>query len=674
MSGAGFYVLFWGSFAITLGVFLFRLRQLTQYMFLGQKESNKTWTQQIKDTLIYVFTQLCQLKNFRRKDWAPLGHALMVWGFFVSVVFYFFFIILSEGLGLAGLQDTDVYFYFTWIMDFMAVLIFIGAAWAMIRRYIIRPDRLKGEQTWEAFIILFSVLTHPITHVFEIATKIALGHPPANLGHTLLPPVSSWLSNLFIGNVHLEGWHTGFFWAHWSTVIIVLVIIPYTRYLHIIASILNGIFRNPQRMGVLKAIDLEKEMEKEEPFAVKADTLTWKQNLDLYSCVVCGNCQELCPAYETGKPLNPKKVIQDLKKHLLKVGPVMVAAKARNEAVPEDVNVTLAGNIITEDEIWSCTTCGACDTVCPVWVDHIDKIIDMRRNLVMAQSVMPETAKVALEGIEKRGHPWRGTTLTRTDWTEGLDIKTLAEDPEVDVLFWVGCTEALEERSTKISKAFAQIMKIAGVKFGILGDEETCCGDPARRMGNEYLFQMQAQQNIEIFKNYNIKKIVTACPHCYNTLKKEYPQFGGNFEVVHHTEFIEKLIAEGKIKISKGGYDKVTYHDSCYLGRHNEIYNAPRNILKQIPGVKLIEMENNKKRGFCCGAGGGRMWMEERIGTRISEHRVQQALDTSANLLTTACPFCAQMFDDAVKAKQAEEKLKVQDLAEIVLQSIQEQK
>jgi Fe-S oxidoreductase len=635
-------------------------------MFLGQKESTAGRLRQIVNTLVYVFSQLCQLKNFRSKDRAPLGHALLVWGFFVSVLFYFFFIILSEGLGLVGLQATQFYFYSTWIMDFMAAFIFIGAAWALIRRYIIRPARLKGEQTWEAFIILLSVLTHPVTHVFEIGTKIALGGAPAGLGHTLLPPISGWLSNLFVGNPSLDGWHIGFLWAHWLTVVLVLILIPYTRYIHIIASVFNGILRNPQRMGTLKSIDLEKA----ESFgAAKIDSLSWKQNLDLYSCVVCGNCQELCPAYATGKPLNPKKVIQDLKKQLLKVGPVILKAKAKGGEAPADINVTLAGNIVTEDEIWACTTCGACDNVCPVWVDHIDKLVDLRRNLILEQSAMPDTAKVALESIEKRGHPWRGTTMTRTDWTQGLNIKTMSENANVDILFWVGCTEALENRSVRIAQAFARVMQQAGINFGILGTEESCCGDPARRLGNEYLFQMQAQRNIEVLKGYNVKKIVAACPHCYNTLKNEYPQFGGNFEVIHHTEFIGNLIKEGKLQINKGGYGKITYHDSCYLGRHNEIYQPPRQVLKSLPDIKLVEMENNKKRGFCCGGGGGQMWLEERIGTRISENRMDQIIATRADTVATACPYCLQMFDDAIKAKQVE--VKVKDIAEIIAESAQ---
>ena len=661
------YVLFWGVFVIALGLFSYRIRQLLQYMFLGQKETRyKRWGKWITSTFAYVFSQLCQLKNFRARDRAPLGHALMAWGFFVFVLFYFFFFILAEGFGLTGLENTNFLFYFAWVMDFMAVLVIIGAGWGLIRRFIVRPARLKGEQSLESLIILLSVFTHPSAYLFNQAAVIAMGAPPAGLGHSLLPPVSAWLSHLFNGSIiSIQNWHVAFFWADWLTVLFVLVYIPYSRYLHVIAAIFNGIFEPRLPKGALKPIDLEKV---ENLGIAKIDNLTWKQNLDLYACVVCGNCQEQCPAFVTGKPLNPKKVIQDLKKQLLKVGPELVKAKAKGEPAPANPNVTLAGNIILEDEIWACTTCGACDVVCPVWVKHIDKIVDLRRNLV-EESTLPETAKGALQSIESRGHPWRGTTLKRTDWAQGLGIKTLAEDSKVDILYWVGCTEALEERSVKVAQSFAKLMKQAGLSFGILGAEESCCGDPARRLGHEYLFQTLAQNNIEVLKRYNIKKIVTGCPHCYNTIKNEYPQFDGNFEVIHHTELIAGLLKEGKIKITKGNYSSITYHDSCYLGRYNDIYQPPRQILKYLPDVKLIEMEKNKKSGFCCGGGGGRLWLEERIGQRISENRIDQVIAVKAQLVATACPYCLQMFGDAIKTKQTEETLKVKDIAELVLES-----
>jgi Fe-S oxidoreductase len=662
------YVLFWGVFVLALALFGHRLRQLLQYMFLGQKVSGfKNWFRRLSSTLGYVFSQLCQLKNFRAKDRAPLGHALMAWGFFVFVVFYFFFIILAEGFGLAGLQDTQFFFYYTWVMDFLALGIIIGAGWGLIRRFIIRPPRLEGEQTVESLIILLSVFTHPFTHLFKEATNIAMGASPAGLGHTLLPPVSNWFSQLFSGTpASIEPWHIAFFWAHWLTVLFVLVYIPYSRYLHMLAAVFNGILQTRQPKGALQPIDLEKDAS----FGLaKIDDLTWKQNLDLYSCVACGNCQVLCPAFTTGKPLSPKKVILDLKRHLLKAGPGLVKAKQKGEPAAAEINPLLSGNIIQEDEIWACTTCGACDEVCPVWVDHIDKLVGLRRNLVMEQSLVPETAEGALRSIEDRGHPWRGTTLNRTDWSEGLGLKSLAEEASVDCLFWVGCTEALEERSLKIARACARIMQQAGLKFGILGSEESCCGDPARRLGNEYLFQLQAQKNIEVMQRYHIKKIITACPHCFNTIKNEYPQFGGDFEVIHHTQLIEELIKSGQISLNGSIPAILTYHDSCYLGRHNDIYTAPRRTLHALPGTRLVEMENNRKRGFCCGGGGGHMWIEEKTGQRISENRIEQALATKASTIATACPFCLQMFDDAIKAKEAEELLQVRDIAEIVAES-----
>ena len=359
-------------------------------------------------------------------------------------------------------------------------------------------------------------------------------------------------------------------------------------------------------------------------------------------------------------------MIQDLKKHLLEVGPELLKARGKAKASPANPGKVLPGEVVTEDEIWACTTCRACDEVCPLYVEHIDKIIDLRRNLVLERASIPETAEGALRSIEARGHPWRGTTATRTDWTEGLEVKILAEDSNIDILYWVGCTGALEERSTKVTQSVAKILKSAGINFGILGTEESCCGEPARRLGNEYLFQMQAQKNIELLKNYNVKRIVTACPHCYNTIKNEYPQFGGEFEVIHHTEFMASLLKEGKLRIKQGASGMVTYHDSCYLGRHNDIYQPPRQILNNMPDLTLVEMERNRKRGFCCGGGGGRMWLEESIGTRISEMRIEQAIEAKAQVVATACPYCLQMFDDAIKAKEVEESLKVMDIAELV--------
>ena len=664
--GISGYVIFWVLFALAVGLFLHRMYQLGRYLSLGGGEGGfGHMVRRLLSTAVEVLGQWCQLKNLTTKDRASIGHVFMAWGFFIFIPFYLLFIIIGGGFGLSEtLEHTSLFFYYAWVMDIVAPFIIIGALWGIIRRYIVKPPRLEGEQTIEAMVILVTVFIHPMTHLFKEATGIALGYPPVGLGSSL-PPISLALSQLFTNSApsSVQMANIGFFWAHWGFVLFVLVFIAYSRYLHMVASIFNVLLRSPRPKGALRPIDIEAT----ETFGVsKITDFTWKQLLDLYSCVVCGRCQDVCPAYASGKPLNPKKVIQDLKRHLLAVGPGLLSGKAEATANPGE---SLIGEVIAEDEIWACTTCYACQQVCPVANEHIDKIIDLRRNLVMEQASIPEAAEGALRSIEDRGHPWRGTTLSRTDWTEGLGIETLAEDSDIDILLWVGCTEALEDRSIKVSQAMAKLLKLAGIKFGILGTEESCCGEPARRLGNEYLFQIQAEKNIELLKSYNVKRIVTACPHCFNTLKHEYPQFGGEFEVIHHTDFIAQLLKQGKLRIIKGIGGVVTYHDPCYLGRYNDIYQPPRQIISSIPDMRMVEMEHNRKDSFCCGGGGGHMWLEERTGRRINELRTEQVIDTEAQIVVTACPFCLQMFDDGIKAKAAEERLRAMDIAELVAES-----
>jgi Fe-S oxidoreductase len=663
------YAIFWSLTVLAFGLFSYRISQLIRYMFLGRKE--KGFGQIVRralKTAVTVLGQWCQLKGISLRDRAGLGHAILAWCFFTFIIFYITFILVGAGFGLSKtLEDTSFFFYYAWIMDIISPFLILAALWAIIRRYIIKPPRLKGEQTVEALVSLVAVIIIPVTHLFKMATSIALSHPPAGLG-SILPPLSSALSNLYNGSsiASVEAANMGFFWAHWLVVLSLLGFIAYSRHLHMVASLFNILFRSPLPKGALRSIDLEAV----ETFgAAKITDLTWKQVLDLYSCVVCGQCQDACPAIASGKPLNPKKLIQDLRKHLLEVGPELLKAGGKVEASDNNPTRTLPGDVITQDEIWACTTCRACDEVCPLYIEHVDKIVDLRRNLVLEQAAIPETAEAALRSIEARGHPWRGATASRTDWARGLDIKILAEDSNVDLLFWVGCTGALEERSMKVTRSVAKILKLAGVKFGVLGTEESCCGEPARRLGNEYLFQIQAEKNIKILSVYNIKRIVTACPHGYNTLKNEYPRFGGEFEVIHHSQLIADLLKEGRLKMKAAG-GVVTYHDPCYLGRYNDIYRPPRQILKQLPDTRLVEMEARGKRSFCCGGGGGRMWLEENIGSRISEMRIEQAVKTKAQIIATACPFCMQMFDDAIKARGYEESIKALDIAELVAEAM----
>jgi Fe-S oxidoreductase len=356
--------------------------------------------------------------------------------------------------------------------------------------------------------------------------------------------------------------------------------------------------------------------------------------------------------------------MQDMKSFMDERAPVLLATPESETApAPERAMV---GEVITEDVLWSCTSCGACVEACPVFINHIDTIVDMRRYLVLEESRLPETAQAALLNLEQRGHPWQGTTLTRTSWMEGQDVPTIEENPDADVLLWVGCTGALVERNVQVTRAAASILRKAGVNFAVLGNSETCTGDPARRMGNEYLFQILAETNIATLKDINPKIILTTCPHCFNTMKNEYPQFGGVFNVQHYSEFMAELIDDGKLRaLATITAEKTTYHDSCYLGRHNGIYDAPRRIAAAIPGLEVVEMSRCKERGFCCGAGGGRMWMEEK-GTRINHMRTDQFLETDADSISLSCPFCLQMMEEGIGSKGVEDTKSAKDLLEIM--------
>lgn len=655
------YAAFWAITAIALGLFGWRAFNLIHYLSLGRKgeKTGNRWQRALK-TLITVFIHPDQVKNLTPKDRAGILHGVFPIGFLVFVVYYLLFVVIAGGFGLSGLKSTPAFVYFGWAIDIISPLVIIAALWAIARRYIARPTRLEGEQSIEALVILLVVVFIPATLVAKQSLDIAAGSPPAGL-NIALPPLSSFLSRFFgWGNENTPAVSAGLFWVNWGLVMFALVFAMRSRLLHIPASLANTFFRLPPPKGVLSTIDLEKA----EKFGAAAITdFTEKQLLDLYSCVRCGKCQDACPATRSGKELNPKNVIQDLKKHFLDVAPGLI--RGNGDGTP-----ALAGGVISLDAVWACTTCRACDDICPVYVEHIDKIIDLRRNLVMEQGQPTETAGAALAGIEERGHPWRGATASRTDWAQGLNIKTLAEDNDIDILLWVGCTGALDERSIQTTRALAGLLRLAGVKFGILGGEEGCCGEPARRLGNEYLFQTQAQKNIEVLNRYGIKRIVTACPHGFHTLKNEYPRFGGRFEVIHHTELIASLIKEGRLKPGKAIGGTATYHDPCYLGRYNDVYKQPRQVIGSLPGLRLVEMAEKGSKSFCCGGGGGRMWQEESTGRRISGIRLEQGLETGADIIVTACPFCRLMLDDAARAGNVQEKVKVVDIAELVSMGI----
>ncbi|MEJ2738403.1 MAG: heterodisulfide reductase-related iron-sulfur binding cluster [Dehalococcoidia bacterium] len=389
----------------------------------------------------------------------------------------------------------------------------------------------------------------------------------------------------------------------------------------------------------------------------------------LLACIDCRACNGVCPAYISDKPLTPSELPLTFRNDLLKTGIDISNTHGDIEIHPVDIDMPLTDTEENNGEIWDCTTCGNCNEICPASIAHVDTIHILRMSMVMEKGDMPDTVGRALKSIEDRGHPWRGTTLTRTDWAQGLDIKTAAEDSSFDILYWVGCTQALEERSMNIARAMGKLFALAGIKAAYPGVEESCCGEPARRMGNEYLFRVQVKKNIELMKRYNVRKVVTACPHCYYTMKNDYPLYGGDFEVIDHLHFIMSLLKEGRLIIPAGKHEKWTYHDPCFLGRFNGVYDQPRQILQAIPGVSIVEMELNRERSFCCGGGGGHMWMEESRGQRIGELRFGQAIDTGAQKIATACPYCLQMFEDAGRNLSTNDQYLVMDIAELIAES-----
>ena len=597
---------------------------------------------------------------------------VLIWGAAIDATSFY------TGMHLPG----KGYLAFSFIMDLFGLFAIVGCILAIDRRYIKKPDRLgyKGvpDNRPDDAIVLVLILAIMVTgYIIEGLRIVATG----NSDFEKWSFIGYMVGQFFVGMSMdtLKTSHKLMWWGHAFLAFGFIAYIPFSRLLHIVTSPANQFMATLKPVGQLEPI---RDFENAESFGVgKLEEFTWKQIFDSDACTRCGRCQNGCPAYLTGKELSPKKVIQDIKDHWLTRAPLYAAAAkvaktagadAPAPEIPESEK-NLINDAVGVNPVWDCTNCMHCMEHCPVLIEHVPKIVDMRRYKVLTEADFAPELQLTYRNMENNSNPWGIGAHMRGDWAKELGVKTMAEDPTAEYLWYVGCAGSLEDRGKKVSTAFAKIMQAAGVSFAILGTEESCCGDSAMRGGNEYLYQALAQANIEVMNGYGVKKIITTCPHGYNLIKKDYPQLGGTYEVYHHTEIIADLIAKGKIKPTKATEGLFTYHDSCFLGRYNKVYDQPRKILSSVPGLKLVEMEKHHDHGFCCGAGGGRMWMEEHLGERINNTRTDMALKVNATAIATACPFCNTMIMDGLKARNAEDKVVAKDIAEIVWEAMETQ-
>ncbi|MGH7732575.1 MAG: (Fe-S)-binding protein, partial [Gemmatimonadales bacterium] len=648
-------------------------------------------------------TQLAEVIGQRKLlKWTVPGaaHAATFWGFIVLLltIIEAYGDLFSRTFAIPGIGH---WAFIGFLEDLFAVAVLAGIITFTVIRLRNDPhregraSRFFGSHTRAAWVVLWMIFGVIATLLLYRGAQINTGVFPYAHGAFASQIVGHWLHPLGAGvNSVLE---VVFLLGQVAVVLAFAVIVVYSKYLHIALAPLNVLFsRRPNALGALepmrsggKVLDFEEADPDADVFGLgKIEDFTWKGLLDMATCTECGRCQSQCPAWATGKPLSPKQVILDLRDHAFAKAPYLLAASdEEREKLPESVKAEAmrplvgtadAHGVIDPDVLWSCTNCGACVEECPVDIEHIDHIDGMRRHQVLIESAFPVEAAGMLKNLENKGDPWGMGANRRADWIGELDFEVPVADgkiePDVEYLFWVGCAGALEDRARKTTKAIASLLHTAGVKFAVLGPAETCTGDPARRIGNEFVFSMLAQQNIETLNEAGARTIVASCPHCFNTLANEYPQLGGNYEVIHHTQLLARLVTDGKLKPTERVEEKLTYHDPCFLGRHNRVFTPPREILAAVPGVQATEMHRCKERGFCCGAGGARMWMEERIGKRINTERIEEALALSPDTISTSCPYCLVMLGDAVSAKkssgEAKESLEVIDVAQLLVRSV----
>ena len=650
----------------SFGLFFYRGKELLDYLKIGTDEPiprTDDSSSRVIETLKYVLAQICS----RKPPYTATGimHTTIFWGFLLlfPTAAEAVLRILFPHFSFAFL-GTFLYGLLTLLQDFFALGVLVAIVGAAIRRYIVKPERVENH--WDAPVILGLIAGVVITFFGMNMGEMALGakalRPISSILHGILGPSSPGAGETLYATC----------WALHTLILLAFVpLLLYSKHLHILAGAPNIYLQNREGFKQFRM-----DFENSEFFGTnRIDQFSWKHLLDGYACTYCNRCTDQCPAHNTGKELEPGKLIQNMRDILLEDAPTILKLKAEGKlpapGEDEETIKPLIGRLISQEALWACTTCGACLHICPVLNEHPQKIVEMRRYLTLMEGNIPEELNLTFRNLENNYNPWGVGFANRADWAEDLDVPILSEKGEAEYLFWVGCAGAFDDRYKKVTRAMVEILQAAGVDFAILGTEEKCCGDSARRLGNEYLFETLAMENAEILKGYGVKKIITACPHGYHTFKHEYPQYGWEGEVWHHTQFIEKLLQEGKLPLKKGVALTTVYHDSCFLGRHNNIYDAPRNILKNlVPAARLREMAHHRELSFCCGAGGGRMWLEETVGERINIKRTEEALEVNPELVVTACPFCLTMFDDGLKAKDKAEEIQLKDIAELVAEAI----
>jgi Fe-S oxidoreductase len=636
-------------------------RQHYRLWRLGKDENRYDQVgKRVKTLLAVTFGHL----RFWKEPYPGTMHFLIFWGtlfIFLGKIIRIF----SYPLGLTN-PPQHIFFYASFISEIGGILVLIGGFLAIIRRYIIKPSSLETKPDRTLIFIWGFVLL--------MTGYLIKGYRIAAIGAPVLQDWLSWapisyLISHFILILPTEPlnellvWHRVLIHAIPAFILFTYVIVSHSPLKHLFLSPINIFFRSLKPKSVLQPLpDIE---EVETAGVREIFEFTWKQLLDLEACTNCGRCQDVCPAHLSQKPLSPRRMTQNLKEHLWREG-----SKFLSTPSDQRQSEAIMGKTVGEDELWACTACMACEEVCPVYIEQIGRNIDLRRYLVLMETKFPSGLKPVFKNLMNSQNPWGMGRGLRAEWAKSLRAEILSKGAERGILFWVGCAGSFDDRNINVAISLVSILKSIGIPLWILSTEEGCCGDPARRTGNEYLFQTHAKANIEVLQKYGVKQILTMCPHCFHTLKNEYPQFGGEFQVIHYTQYLSELLSKGKLKFTKPINKVITYHDSCYLGRANQIYKAPRRILQSIPGLKLVEMRQHGSWSFCCGAGGGRMWLEEHIGTRINQMRTDQAIQTKATLIGTACPYCLTMLGDGIKEKGQAETMAVLDLSKLIEQAM----